>query len=131
MREGLLFLGAMAAVVATTAIVNAASPAPTALERNPNNPVQFPSDQTPAKPPANDTPPVAPVLPDEVPVAPSLIPSPANTAPPRRPPVNPAPPSVSLPPPPIDVPITPPPPTSNPCPIGLELNPILGICVVI
>lgn len=134
MQEGLAFVGLMAAVVATAAAINVASPSPTAVQQviqTPASTIEFPGPPAVFSPPAipvSGVPSVAPAIPSEVPQPVPRIPLPEVTATIRPPVESP----VILAPEPTFVPPVPdPPPTNEPCPIGLEIDPLLGVCVVI
>lgn len=135
MQQGLAFLGGMAAVVATTVIVNAVSPADVGVQQDINAPYELPSppgrpavsvSPTPAP---SSVPSVAPRPPDEVPSGGPVNPAPPTPATPATPRptfVKPGPPPISV----MPLPVTPP-PSEEPCPVDLKFDPLLGICVVI
>lgn len=129
MREGLLFTGLMAAVVATTAVVNAVAPDLIGTQHVKDTPaVVGPPATVPASPPASSAVPVPPASVDVMPPSVTSIPTPVKPASPR---------SSSAPSEPEPTPVTQvpgegePPPPGEPCPIDLVLDPLLGVCVVI
>jgi hypothetical protein len=132
MREGLVYTGMMAAVVASATAITIASPNLLRTEHIPSTPgslpfpvsVPVPTVPTPGGVVPQTPPPAAP--PGVVPTSVAQIPPSVKPAPAR--PAKPAPAPTYTPP---IIGQGEPPPPGEPCPIGLVLNPTLGVCVVI
>lgn len=132
-------LGAMAAIAVAAGVVSTTSPNPASfVVPNGGSPqVSIPAESLPAPPAGSPIPapsPDAPVVPAQVPA--TELPHASGSPPiPDSPAYTPTPVDSPTTNPPTDVlPTHPPPPTDepdNPCPIGLVIDPILGVCVAI
>jgi hypothetical protein len=130
MHEGLLYTGMMAAVVGSAAVITAVSPNLLRQEHVPSTPssIHFPTSvPVPTVPTSSGVapPPTAPL--EVAPIPATQVPPSVKTSP-ARPAPKPSP--APIPPPPVTGQGEPPSP-GEPCPIGLTLNPVLGVCVVI